>query len=213
MLAALHCVFQPRRASRPLWPAILLAAVPLLLCACGAASHAASQRSALDGVTPSGLSAPGFELRDQHGQLVRLADERGRDVVVTFLYVHCPDVCPIIAGQLNEALHELGPRRDDVRVLAVSVDPTGDTPRAVHHFIAVHRLLPQFLYLTGSASQLEPIWHGYHVAATKVRGKLVVGHTAISLLLDPDGRPRAVYDSHVTAAEVVHDLHALGLAS
>ena len=39
-------------------------------------------------------------------------------------------------------------------MLAVSVDPKGDTPSAVRHFIAVHRLLPEFLYLTGTVKQL-----------------------------------------------------------
>ena len=33
------------------------------------------------------------------------------------------------------------------------------------------------------------------------------------MLLDPSGKPRLVYDSHVTGQEVVHDLHALGLGA
>ena len=169
--------------------------------------------SRFEGIPANGLAAPEFALRDQHGQLVRLAAERGKYVVVTFLYVHCPNVCPIIAGQLNQALHQLGPARKSVRVLAVSVDPKGDTPSAVRHFIAVHRLLPEFLYLTGTVKELEPVWRGYHIASSQTRKGVVVGHTAIELLLDPSGKPRLLYDSHVTGQEVVHDLRALGLGA
>ena len=159
----------------------------------------------------AGLTAPDFVLRDQHGQLIRLASERGRFVVITFLYVHCRNVCPVIAQQLNQALRDLGAARSQVRVLAVSVDPRGDTRAAVAHFIAVHRLLPQFLYLTGSAKTLERVWSGYHIASTQTGNSVVVGHTAIELLLDRSGRPRALYDATVTPQQVLHDLRVLGL--
>jgi len=188
---------------------VLLVVLPLALAACGGGTTASSPPSQLEGIPATGLRAPSFALHDQHGQLVTLSAQRGRYVILTFLYVHCPNVCPIIAGQLNDALHELGPGREDVRVLAVSVDPRGDTPSAVRRFIAVHRLLPEFLYLTGTAAELEPVWHDYHVASTTTKAGGVLGHTAISILLDTRGRPRAIFDSHVTAAEVVHDLHEL----
>jgi protein SCO1/2 len=181
------------------------------LSGCGGSSQATGPApSKFEGIPATGLKAPDFGLRDQHGRLIHLSAERGRFVIVTFLYVHCRDVCPVIAGQLNEALQELGPERSQVRVLAVSVDPKGDTPIAVRHFIAVHRLLPQFLYLTGTERTLKPIWADYHIASTPT-GPLVVSHTALELLLDRGGTPRVVYDSHVTAAAVIHDLRVLGL--
>ena len=198
--------------------AAVLAMLPVALTGCGGSpardpAAASGRSSRFEGIPAAGLAAPDFALRDQHGQVVSLGAQRGRYVVVTFLYVHCPNVCPIIAGQLNEALRELGPSRSDVRVLAVSVDPKGDTPSAVRHFIVVHRLLPEFHYLTGTVKELEPIWHRYHIASTQTRERIVVGHTAIEILLDRTGKPRLLYDSHVTAQEVVHDLRALGLGA
>jgi protein SCO1/2 len=197
----------------PLHAGLLLVAVVALLAGCGGSSTPSSTAtsSRFDGMSASGLTAPNFTLHDQHGQLVQLKDERGKFVVITFLYVHCTNVCPVIAEQLNQALRELGPARSQVRVLAVSVDPKGDTPTAVAHFIAVHRLLPQFLYLTGNAKQLEPVWRAYHIASSQTSNGLVVGHTAIEILLDRAGQPQAVYDSTVTPQQVVHDLHVLGL--
>src|SRR5271169_3323840 len=49
-------------------------------------------------------------LHDYQGQPVSLANYRGKAVFVTFLYTHCPDVCPLIASQLHNALSRLGSR-------------------------------------------------------------------------------------------------------
>jgi len=191
--------------------ALLLAAG---VAGCGGSSGGgttAAASSVLDGMTPVGLVVPNFTLHDQHGQAVSLAQQRGKFVVVTFLYTHCKNVCPVIAGQLNQALRDLGPARSQLRVLAVSVDPKHDTPAAVNHFIAVHRLLPQFLYLTGTIPQLERVWNEFHVASVPEPGGIVVGHTAIEFLLNRNGKPKAIYDSQITASELVHDLRVLGL--
>jgi len=159
---------------------------------------------------PGGTKAADFALRDQEGRIVRLSAQRGRFVIVTFLYTRCPDVCPLIAGQLNEALRELGPRRRGVRVLAVSVDPQGDTPAAVRGFARVHRLLPQFRYLIGTRAQLARVWRAYYVSPQPV-GRGASLHSAYELLIDRSGRPRLSYDAHVKAQDVVHDLWLLGL--
>ena len=149
-----------------------------------------------------------FRLHDQDGRVVSLHGERGKVVLVTFLYTHCPDVCPLIATHLNTALRELGPARANVRVLAVSVDPKGDTPTSVRTFVRAHKLLPQFRYLTGTAAELRPVWALYHLQI--VPGNLdVVDHTAYTLLVDPAGRGRALYDAQVQASAVAHDVRLL----
>jgi protein SCO1/2 len=93
-------------------------------------------------------------------------------------------------------------------VLAVSVDPVGDTPESVHAFVAEHGLGPQFSYLTGTRPQLQPVWQAYNVLATP-RNEQVVDHSAPTLLIDQKGRPRVYYDSSFTAAPIVHDVRLL----
>ena len=58
---------------------------------------------------------PAFALRDQDGQLVRLAGQHGKVALITFLYTHCPDLCPLTAQNLNDVLRSLGPKRRDLR--------------------------------------------------------------------------------------------------
>ena len=162
----------------------------------------------LGAALPDAEPAPDFSLRDQAGKLVRLSDQRGKYVLLTFLYVHCPDVCPLIASNLNAALRQLGAKRGDVRVLAVSVDPRGDTPKAVREYVRARHLLPQFRYLTGTPAQLHSVWAKYNVAAVR-RDPELVDHVAYTVAIDPAGKRRVIYDSQVQSGHVVHDLHVL----
>ncbi|PJE94671.1 peroxiredoxin [Streptomyces carminius] len=69
----------------------------------------------------AGVRAPGFELRNQHGETVRLADFEGRRNVLLLFYPYAfTGVC---TGELRALRDEL-PRfvNDDVQLLAVSCD-------------------------------------------------------------------------------------------
>jgi protein SCO1/2 len=148
---------------------------------------------------------PDFTLPDQNGHEVRLSAARGKLTLITFLYTECKDVCPLTAGNLNTVLRQFGPNRKYLRVLAVSVDPRGDTPKAVQKFVREHRLLPEFHYLRGSAAQLQPVWQAYNV--TSIRRKAGdVDHTLYTLLIDRKGRGRVLYDATALPREIVHDL-------
>jgi len=151
---------------------------------------------------------PDFTLTDQSGQKVGMADQRGKLVLLTFLYTNCPDVCPLITQNLNQALQMLGTKRDDVRVLAVSVDPEGDTEEAVDKYAKTHHLLPEFHYLIGSRDELIKVWKEYDVAAVASDPELV-DHTAYTMLVDRSGEGRVIYDASVKAKDVVHDVDEL----
>jgi protein SCO1 len=153
-------------------------------------------------------AAPAISLHDASGKPVTLAAQRGRYVLVTFLYTHCPDVCPLIASNLNSAVRALGSKRDDVRVLAVSVDPKGDTAAAVRAYAKRMHLVPEFRYLIGSAASLRRAWAAWHVLSVK-QSPGVVDHIAYTALVDPDGKERVLYGSDVHARDVVHDLRIL----
>lgn len=151
---------------------------------------------------------PDFALRDQHGALVRLSAQRGKAVVLTFLYTHCPDACPLTALHIQDALQRLGARRNKVVALAVTVDPGGDTPGAVRRFVRSHRLGPQFHYLSGPRRTLARIWRLYDVTSVRVGGP-DPDHTLYVLLLDRGGRTRVLFDATAKSAAIAHDLRLL----
>jgi protein SCO1/2 len=180
--------------------------VPLaLLAGCGSKAAAPSFRGTV--LSPAPV-APAFTLDDDAGRPVSLAADRGRYVVVTFLYTHCPDVCPVIAGNLNRVLATSTARQARLHVIAVSVDPKRDTPAAVRRYVAEHRLRPTFSYLIGDHARLSRVWHAYHVAATPLHGG-TIAHSTFEILVDPKGRERVVYDAGAKPADFVHDLALL----
>ena len=100
----------------------------------GPASAVHAPKSRFQGaLLPPGVRAPDFALRDENGKRVTMTEYRGKVVVVTFLYSHCKEECPVQAQQIKGALDDLG---HDVPALSVSVDPPGDRPRSVKHFNA-----------------------------------------------------------------------------
>jgi protein SCO1/2 len=155
--------------------------------------------------------APAFTLKDQFGTPVSLADYRGKAVLLTFLYVDCPDVCPLISAALRSTLDRLGAASRKVQVVAISVDPIGDTPKAVRRYLSVRGVLHRFEYLVGTKAQLTPIWARYHIAAERdAKLKRAVGHTGIVIGIDAAGTIRTYYPSDpLKPSWMAHDVPLL----
>ena len=70
---------------------------------------------------PVGQVAPDFELRDQHGQPVRLSDYRGkRNVVVVFYPFSFTGTCQAELCSLRDGIEDFA--NEEVQLLAISVD-------------------------------------------------------------------------------------------
>jgi len=109
------------------------------------------------GATP----APDFLLTDQFGKQVSLSQFRGQPVVLTFLYTHCPDVCPLTAEKLHTVMQNLGNDAQRVAVLAVSTDPKRDNINAALSFSKTHRMTEYWHYLVGTQATLSPVWNAF----------------------------------------------------
>lgn len=160
--------------------------------------------SAFEGaVIPSGVRAPNFSLRDQHGRRVTMKEYRGKPVIVTFLYSHCHDTCPIQAQQIKGALDQLG---HDVPAVAISVDPKRDTPKSVDRFNAEQGIGYRLRWVLGRESQLRPLWQGYNTTQELPSQE----HLARLVLVDKRGFQRVGYPSQeVTPEHLAHDIRVL----
>jgi protein SCO1/2 len=166
--------------------------------------HAQGQVSAFEGaLIPAGVRAPNFRLSDQRGRQVTMKEYRGRPVVVTFLYSHCHDTCPIQAQQIKGALDQLG---HDVPALAISVDPARDTPKSVDRFDAEQGVGNRIRWVLGRESQLRPLWEGYNTTSQLPSQE----HLARLVLVDKRGLQRIGYPSQqVTPERLAHDIRLL----
>lgn len=163
---------------------------------------------------PGGLGgrlAPRIRLRDAHGRVVDTRALAGRPYAVTFLYTRCPDVCPVIGQEVRQALARMGGAARDVTVLAVSVDPRGDTPRAARRWVGSQRLPANFAYLVGPRRELRPVWRAYFTAPQVTTRPGTSSHTASIWLVDAKGRWRTRYSAGrpVDPRDLAHDLGLL----
>ncbi len=166
------------------------------------------------GVGPSGfvgalrpeIPPQDFRLRDEEGRRVALSDFRGQVVAVTFLYTTCEDTCPITTSQIRGALDDLG---RDVPVLAVSVDPAGDTRARARRFLLEQRMTGRMRFLLGSPAELERVWKAYGIQP-QGRGKEAFDHSAHVVLIDRQGRQRIGHPVAKLRPEgLAHDLRVL----
>jgi protein SCO1 len=170
------------------------------------------------GVSGSGLQglvlrpakpAPPLALRNYTGQPVSLAAQRGKAVFVTFVYTHCPDVCPLIVSNLAAAQRQLGAEARHVAILAVTVDPRRDTPRAIKQFLAARDATGRMYYLLGPLPRLQKIWKQWDIGVTVDTKHITAGHTAIVFGITASGRMADAYPSNFTPQQIVHDVPLL----
>lgn len=132
--------------------------------------------------------APELSLVDQRGQELRLADLRGRPVLLTFAYGHCPIVCPVIVQTSKRgaaAVPHLSPA-----VVVVTLDPWRDTPRALPALTASWGLddLPSAHVLSGEIDAVQRVLEAYRVPAVRDERSGDISHPALVYLIDREGR-------------------------
>ena len=181
--------------------------------------------------------ATGFTLIDQFGEETSLRDKRGNVVALTFLYTNCPDICPLTAHSLGKAHESLGEDAARVSIIAISVDPTRDTPQQVRAYSQQRNMLDKWSFLTGSEEELSVLWEAYYLAVERTdysggaieslgadlaRESIVSGeglsekaaylviHSAPVYLIDQEGRMRSVItDLTLDPEPLVHDIRLL----
>jgi cytochrome oxidase Cu insertion factor (SCO1/SenC/PrrC family) len=109
--------------------------------------------------------APDLELTDQSGQPWKLADQRGQAVALFFGYTHCPDVCPQTMQRLAEAVDQLGPDAQRLKVALITVDPERDTASAMGEYVKSYN--PAFTGLTGTPEQIQAVAKDYGIQYAK----------------------------------------------
>jgi cytochrome oxidase Cu insertion factor (SCO1/SenC/PrrC family) len=143
-----------------------------------------------DSARPAALGGD-FELTDVQGKPFRLANHRGKVILLYFGYTGCPDACPADLLLYRDLLARLGPRKDGILPLFISVDPTRDTPRQLADY--TRHFSPHIVALTGSEKALRRVANAYgasfrYVGRERDALTYTVDHTVSIFLLDPHGR-------------------------
>ena len=221
----------PRIRARYLAVAAMVVGIVLLVAVLAALRIVRLGSSATDlagAVIDPPMPATDFTLHDQFDTPISLSSFRGKVVVLTFLYTHCPDACPLITEKLHQAYDLLGSDASRLAILAVTVDPDRDTIQQVRQYSAEKDMLNKWHFLVGPMADVKPVWNAYGVSAalddlasgqanaaavvtpTPVSGNgYIVDHAAPIYVIDRNGQARAILDVDFAPSDLVHDVRAL----
>jgi cytochrome oxidase Cu insertion factor (SCO1/SenC/PrrC family) len=133
--------------------------------------------------------ASNFTLTSQEGRQVSLASLRGKVVLLTFLDPVCTTDCPIIAQEMRSADSMLGAKASSTELVAVVANPTYLSTAYTKAFTDTENLsqVPNWLYLTGSLSQLTAVWHDYGIEVEDLPAGAMAAHNDIAFVISANG--------------------------
>lgn len=159
---------------------------------------------------------PSFELSNWDGRAITKESLRGTTVLVAYTYAKCVVACPMLTFQLHELDSELG-SPPDLRYLLVSVNPDEDSAEEIRLHFRKHDIDPvadpRWLFLNGPKRGIVDLLDraGIEVRFTKVEEGYLIDHTIRVLVLGPEGRTLATFDTYQWDPEEMR--HALHLAN
>ncbi|MEA4909065.1 MAG: SCO family protein [Anaerolineaceae bacterium] len=162
---------------------------------------------------PVYMALPDVSLTDQDGRPFDLAQTRGKVVVLSPIYTHCPDICPLTTAKMKQIQDRLQARgwSDQVQLVTFSVDPQRDQPGVLKRFAGVYKAdLDNWIFLTGNSAQIQSLIQAlglyvervYYVDGTPIpeasfsgqgdNPPYLVNHTDRLFLVDRQGNVRAL---------------------
>lgn len=154
-----------------------------------------------------------FTLTDGDGKPFALSSLKGKVVVLSFGYTHCPDICPTELLTYNDTLKQLGDEAKNVAVVFVSVDPDRDTPELMKQY--VKQFNPAFIGLTDTQG-------GNEIALAKQQWRIIsakadikseklynVDHSSGTYLLDKQGNAAYFERFGAEAPQIAADIKKL----
>ena len=150
---------------------------------------------AIGGFPMPGNPAPDFTLIDQFGHSVTLSSLRGREVVLAFIDSRCTSLCPLTAQIMYYAKARLGSSAArQVMLVAINANPTATSVATVQAWSIKHGLLHQWLFLTGTAKQLQSVYRLYNVyVQVDSSGQDV--HDPATFIVDASGSERLYFET------------------
>ena len=109
---------------------------------------------------------------------------------MTFLDPVCTTDCPIIAQEFKQTGQLLGAQDKNVELVAVVANPTYRSTAFTRAFDRQEGLttVPNWLYLTGSLSQLSAVWRHYGVTVQNLPAGAMSAHNDLAVVIDPAGQ-------------------------
>ncbi len=131
-----------------------------------------------------------FVLVDHNGKTRTQADFQGKLMLVYFGFTYCPDVCPTDLQSIGLAVDQLGPAKDAVQPLFITLDPDRDTAQQLADYVPMFH--PRLIGMTGDPTSIRQAARAYKVYYAKVPradgSDYTVDHSGYIYLMDRVGQ-------------------------
>ncbi len=158
---------------------------------------------------PEFAAVIGTQGGSKSGEL-KLANYRGKVVLLVFGFTQCPEVCPTTLATLAQARKLLGAQADAVQVVYLTVDPERDDIGRIKEYLA--NFDPSFVGGAAKPQALAAVLKNYGVTAAKVpmpSSGYAMNHSTSIYLIDRAGLLRAMMPYGHDAKDFAHDLKAM----
>jgi protein SCO1 len=159
-------------------------------------------RAALQKVLPVYGQIADFELTDQNGHAVSLADLRGHVWVADIIFSRCAGPCLKMSRQMQE-LQQALPAKSQARLVTLTTDPDFDTPTVLKTYSERFGAnANRWIFLTGTKKQIADLAVG-SLKLTAVEKppeqqetpEDLFIHSTIFVVVDKQGQLRGVFET------------------
>src|SRR2546423_2387773 len=182
------------------------------------------QTADVPGEPKPGDEIPDFELINQDGKRIHLAQYRGQALALTFIYTRCPDPnqCTLMStnfAAIDQALQKEPVAYANSHLLSISFDPDYDTPKVLRSYGAGHtgrysaETFQHWEFAGGSTDEVKGIaqFFGLRYFHDMESGQEQVIHSLRTAVIAPDGKLFKLYRGNEWRPdEIVNDLRSLG---
>lgn len=132
-----------------------------------------------------------FQLQNQDGKTVTMADLKGNVWIANFMFTTCSGICPMMTGRMAK-MDKMFERVKDMRLVSISVNPENDTPQALKAYAEKFKASNKWIFLTGPHDTIQSLAvDSFKIGDTKE----LAFHSQLFVLVDRTGQIRGYYDS------------------
>jgi protein SCO1/2 len=163
-----------------------------------------------------GAPVPDFTLVNQDGKRVRLAQYRGKSVLLTFIYTRCPlpDYCPLMShnfAEIEKIVEKSPELYAKTHLLSISFDSRYDTPKVLRNYARAfvtdrgQQTFEHWEFATIPAAEKNDVTKFFDVFVTQEQGQIT--HSMNTAIISPDGHIYKAYSGNDwKPADVLADL-------
>jgi len=75
-------------------------------------------------------------------------------VMLNLIFTTCTAVCPVMSATFEQVRNELGPRREQLHMVSISIDPEHDTPERLREYAEKFHADHLWQFYTGTQTEI-----------------------------------------------------------